>query len=355
MQNIVSTKLFYPEGERIVRHSLDQWEETLTKKFDSFLLTKTEEDFLVIINQSSLVSVYLGQIDLAYQICYKGASFFLEKEYLEGIFQPWINIARLHILQKKLDEAKKILNNINPFSNNVFINNVHIPMHSLKPKILSLLKNCYFYENIKVFLSDYKNIEELFVFCDKHTRESKEFYELFLEAEILAFLITNDPLKALKKTVNTFPFVNENFLPIFILRLIDIYIYMKKPFQESKKYIYILYEQHISFISQLNIQGLYFCLEICRRLQILEEESLFMQMSEKLINKFKEINEEVGLIEVLYMRRGISEKDNEHFNKKMNNTKYQFLHNKISKETFVFPFLLGEKIINFLDDSHDRI
>ena len=96
---------------------------------------------------------------------------------------------------------------------------------------------CYFYEKIKLFLNDYKNINNLFVFCEKNKHEFKELFELFLEAQIVALLIMDQPLKALKKGNQCLEEVNENFIPLFILRIVDIFLYMKQQIQKAKKYI----------------------------------------------------------------------------------------------------------------------
>lgn len=109
MEVVHSTKLLYPEGERIIRHSIDKWEHNLNKKYSLLVSNQVKDNWnqelLILGNQSSLISAYLGQNKLAYQICNGIISYFMSdiksEKYIEGIFQPWINIGRLTIIEKK--------------------------------------------------------------------------------------------------------------------------------------------------------------------------------------------------------------------------------------------------------------
>jgi len=351
-------KLFYPEGERIIRRSLDEWEEDLNRQF-IFLLNEDKIDWnqqlLILVNQSSLVSSYLGQNELAYKICYGAISYFMNNQksgkYIEGILQPWINIGRLAIFEKKFEEAHQKFNNINPNLEEYVIDTYRVNKLSLKKDILSILKNCFFYEKIKIYINDYENIEKLFNFCNENQEHFKEYYELFFESKIIALMILNDHLKASETIENSVHLIHDRFLPIFILRLIDIYIFLKSPIKKINPLILNLFNQHIDHIQKLNLQGLYFCLEICKRLKLLGINGCLMKMLAQLIQKFQGINEEIGLIESLILGKELSTEYEEKFNFLINKTKYIYLKKKFFNEEISTTFPLGEKLASFLNET----
>lgn len=69
-----SIKIIYPAGKKINRCSLHKCQNDLNKEF--FLLAfegirnNLNYRLLILISQSYLISTYLGQNELSYQICY---------------------------------------------------------------------------------------------------------------------------------------------------------------------------------------------------------------------------------------------------------------------------------------------
>lgn len=350
------TKLFYPEGERIVRCSLDKWEQDLSKNFSLLLSSEINDDWnyqlLLLTNQSSLLSAYLGQNELAYKICHGAISYFMNNSkkdrYIEGIFQPWINIGRLHIVEKNFEQAHKVFDNISPFLENYNINQYCINKSLLSKDTLLLLENCFFYEKIKIYINDNRNIESLFIFCNTNKKFSK-YSELFLESKVVALTIMGDYLKAFDTIANSVKFIHENYLPIFILRLVDLSLTLKQPLEKITPLIMNLFDQHIDHVQVLNLQGLLFCLEICKRLKSIGENNYSLKMITLLIERFEKMNEEAALIESLNLEKESSAEYEEKFNLLINGTKYAFLKKKFLNQDVSYSFPLGDKLVSFLN------
>ena len=354
-------RLLYPEGERVSRRSLEKWEKDLSSKLfcsmDRFELDKSgwKDEFLLIINQSSLMAVFLGQNDLAYKICFSGINFFMDvlwkvkkEKYIEGIFQPWINIGRLRIIEKKFSEAHKIFDKCSPFKEVYNINGYRVFKKDVDNKIINLLKNCFFYEKMKIYLGQ-KNLNGILNFCKHNEQEFVEYSELFLDAKILAMIQEKKYSLILDRLVNFLPNIRHSFLPIFLLRVVDLNILLNKPIEESKNLLLHLFNQHNDYINGLNLQGLHFCLEICRRLKNLNMMDRFECMIGKLIEKYESVNEEVGLIESLELAKDLSDIYKIRFNNIIAETKYIFLRKKYLNEDVTYDFSLGKKLVCFLE------
>jgi len=110
-----------------------------------------------------------------------------------------------------------------------------------------------------------------------------------------------------------------------------------------------LFNQHIDYIQVLNLQGLYFCLEICKRLKSIGENEYSLQMLALLIQRFQEMNEEAALVESLNLGKEFSAEYKEKFNLLINETKYTFLKKKFLNQDMSYSFPLGEKLVSFLN------
>lgn len=357
MEVVHSTKLLYPEGERIIRHSIDKWEHNLNKKYSLLVSNQVKDNWnqelLILGNQSSLISAYLGQNKLAYQICNGIISYFMSdiksEKYIEGIFQPWINIGRLTIIEKKFKQAHQIFDSISPSLDEYIICDHYVNKLLLSKKILYLLKNCFFYEKLKIYVNDSSSKEEWSNFYKKNQVIFKEYYELFLESKILLLINEKKYLEAFETITNSIKNINEKYLPIFIIRLFDLGYILNHSLEKIRPLLVILFNQHINYIQSLNLQGLYFCLEICKRLKLIEENKCLQKMLTQLIQRFKEINEEVALIESLNLSKQFSMKYEEEFNLLINKTKYSFLKKKFLNQEKIYSFSLGERLVSFLN------
>ena len=189
----------------------------------------------------------------------------------------------------------------------------------------------------------------MFIFCDENQDQYKEYYELFLESKIIALIIKEEHLKAFETIKNSIQHIHEKYLPIFILRLVDLSLFLKQPLEKISPLIINLFNQHIDYIQVLNLQGLYFCLEICKRLKSIGENEYSLQMLALLIQRFQEMNEEAALVESLNLGKEFSTEYEEKFNLLINETKYVFLKKKFLNQNMSYSFPLGEKLASFLN------
>ena len=84
---------------------------------------------------------------------------------------------------------------------------------------------------------------------------------------------------------------------MFLLRIVDLNILLNKPQDEIKNTLLYMFNQYNGNLSKINLPGLHFCLEVCKRLkQVLLIDS-FLVLIDQLIKKYEEINEEVALLE----------------------------------------------------------
>lgn len=141
-------------------------------------------------------------------------------------------------------------------------------------------------------------------------------------------------------------------MPIFTLRLFDLGVFMQESLDEIRPLIMDLFNQHIYHIQVLNLQGLYFCLEICKRLKLAKEDKLLLQMLTALIQRFKQIGEEVALLESLDLAKEFSKEYEEDFRSLTSKTRYYFFRKKFLNEDVIGLFPLGEQLVSFLNSGN---
>jgi hypothetical protein len=332
-------RLLYPEGDRIIRYPLDKWEKDLDVIFSTILYGNIREGcesrLSLLINQSSLIAVYLGNNEIAYEICYRAVTYFMDLSSRKEIpltidpwIDPWVNIGRLLIIERKFQEAHIKFDAINPYLEEYILDKYIIGKSNIKKATLSIMKNCFFYEKLKIYINE-ENVEPLFYFC-KENQQYKEHQVLFLESEVIGLIIQGEFLAAYKILTSSIISIPEKYLPVLLLKLVDICLLLKSSSKEINILLTSLFHQHIDYISQLNLTGLYFCLELCKRLSINEQ------------------NEYVGLIESLALARHFSKTYQEKFDLLIEKTKYVQLKKRFLSQRICYPFILGEKLISFL-------
>ncbi len=352
-------QILYPEFDRIPRLPIKTWHDELSLKFDAILknnisLVLLKEDIYILVNQLSLICFYTSRISDAYQLCQNAIDLFypfcLKKKHSNqaGLFQALINIIRLDRLTSNFEETIEKLRGINPYLQNrkhFIIGKYIFPTELVSVASMALIKNCFFDETIKLLIRHSK-YNELFDFV----KSSQQYIEqhqkpLANEALTIALNFTEGAEAAIEESLKISKNVNPSFIPVFNLKIAQYFLELENK-EKAKSYLLPLYFSFKNSIQKCNLTGLRFCSSLAKTMikcSLVEEAFLIV---DQIINKYKIINDELSIIEILYSVRDYK-KYKSVFENSMHNTQYLFLKDNSSNRKNI-DLSLVNKLMSFL-------
>ena len=312
------------------------WHNDLFLKFKRIVKYKissilTKEDIYILVNQLSLICFYTCRVNESYQLCKDAVDLFypfcLQKKHSMqiGLFQAYINTIRLDRLTSNFEKTMEKLRGINPYLENGkhFTISEHVfPIDLVSSDSMVLIKNCFFCETIKLLIKNSK-YEELFDFV-QHSQKYLEQHQkpLAKEALTIALNFTKGTEAAIEESLKICKNIPGSFVPIFNLKLAQYFLELKNK-EKAKSYLIPLYSSSKDSIHRYNLTGLRFCSNLAQTMlkcSLIEET---FSIVDQLINKYKMINDELSIIEILYSVRKF-EKYTKTFEEYLKNTQYFF-------------------------------
>lgn len=360
--------LIYPEIDRIIRLPINVWENNLEDRYEEFKIKYKnriqgwQDEFSSIINQTALVSLYLGDNITARNICSESIRYFYnhfhilkEKEYINCVFQPWINIGRLNRLEGTYEKAIKVFLSLNlkMSSDYLPIDIFYIDKNEIiDKKIILLLKNVYNYETAKtlIIMEKYDRCIEFINKSYKNILE-KNVPEILIEASLISTVNINGAKKGLELSYSIFQNCSPNIKPIILLQMSRINI-IKKNIYEAGEILKLLLNKYSRYINNQNYNGIRFYLEILYTATECLHPKFYLEFLKKVLEQFELICDEPCIIECYFLLKKISKirkNEEKKLEKILINTKYFFIRNKyILDGKIKYNFNLSNKILSHL-------